>query len=145
MSILPSPYAPPSVPPGLTLTLSLSAGSTYSLQVTLRVSTGSAPVQLTLKTSLNGQGDSYFPVAAGTASTGCWTQLNGTFTLTSTADMVVMYVEGPPPGTNVDIMVAAVVLTVPAATIRPTPSNVVSGLGFKVWVRLTMVQREPSS
>jgi hypothetical protein len=94
------------------------AGSTYALQVVARISTGSSPVQLTIHSSLNGQADVY-------TQTDCWTQLNGTFTLTSTADSVIMYVEGAPAGVDVSIMVAAAILTVPALTIRPRPSNVV--------------------
>jgi hypothetical protein len=101
------------------------AGSTYALQVVARISTGSSPVQLTIHSSLNGQADVYTPVATGLAQTDCWTQLNGTFTLTSTADSVIMYVEGAPAGVDVSILVAAAVLTVPALTIRPRLSNVV--------------------
>jgi hypothetical protein len=110
------------------------AGSTYALQVVVRVSTGSAPVQLTIHSSLRGQADVYTPVATGVAETDCWTQLNGTFTLTSTADSVIMYVEGASAGVDVSVMIAAAVPTVPALTIRPRPSDVV---GYQIWLTET--------
>lgn len=86
-------------------------GATYTAQVLLQVSSGSPSVKLTMHTSLGGGSDVYTNVASGTAQTGCWTQLKGTYTLSNTADTITMYVEGPPSGVDVYVMVAAIVLT----------------------------------
>jgi hypothetical protein len=89
-------------------------------------------VAITMKTTVGGQ-DTYNRVGTGQAGSGCWTEVEGTFTLSAAAEKVVMYLEGAPVGTDVYVQTAALfptaVASTPAATSAPSgtaPSNLVS-------------------
>jgi hypothetical protein len=81
-----------------------------------------------MHSSLNGGSDVYTNIATGSAQTGCWTQLKGTYTLASTADSITMYVEGPDAGVEVYVIIAAVVLTSGGGGVG-SPNNLVSASG----------------
>jgi hypothetical protein len=85
---------------------SLTPGSTFTGQVWVQLSSGSSTVDLTMLIVSNGDHE-FERLGSVTASTGCWTQLAGVFTVPGGADQLILYVEGAPVGTDIYVRSAA--------------------------------------
>jgi hypothetical protein len=82
----------------------VNKGETYFARANVRVSSGSQPVNLTVKTDCAGT-VTYTGLGSGTASSTSWVALNGSFTTATCADLraVDLYVDGPATGVDVFI------------------------------------------
>jgi hypothetical protein len=72
---------------------SLIPGSSLTGQIWVQLSSGALTVDLTMLIITNGDHE-FERLGSVTASTGCWMQLPGAFTLPRGADQFILYVEG---------------------------------------------------
>ncbi|PIA44260.1 hypothetical protein AQUCO_01700095v1 [Aquilegia coerulea] len=88
-----------------------------------------ATVQATLWVQIPNQREQYIGIANLQASDKEWVQLQGKFLLNSSPSKVVIYLEGPPPGT--DILVNSLVVKY-ASKLPPSPRPVIENAAFGV-------------
>lgn len=88
--------------PGQSFLGKISSGDVLTASAWVRVSSGSHPVRLTVKTTSGGV-DTYTSIAAATAQSGGWTRITGaaTFGWATAPSSLELYFEGPPAGVNV--------------------------------------------
>jgi GH35 family endo-1,4-beta-xylanase len=88
--------------PGQSFLGKISSGDVLSATAWVRISSGSHPVRLTVKSTIGGV-DTYTSIAAATARSDGWTRITGaaTFGWTTEPSSLELYFEGPPAGVNV--------------------------------------------
>jgi GH35 family endo-1,4-beta-xylanase len=88
--------------PGQSFLGKISSGDVLSATAWVRISSGTHPVRLTVKSTIGGV-DTYTSIAAASASAGGWTRITGaaTFGWTTEPSSLELYFEGPPAGVNV--------------------------------------------
>lgn len=94
------------------ITGKVSLGSTYSVSARVGISgplETTAEVQSTLKLEYQGSETDYLFISRTSVSKGQWTNLEGSFSLKTSPDRVVFYLEGPPPG--VDLLIESVIIS----------------------------------
>lgn len=92
--------------PSWDLTNRISIGQPITVQVYAQLSSGSATLKLSARKT-TGSTTSYATIAQGQVSSGCWTQVSGTYTLDGPADQIVVYLEGAPGGVDEWVMTPA--------------------------------------
>ncbi|XP_021888800.1 uncharacterized protein LOC110807838 isoform X2 [Carica papaya] len=93
------------------ITSRLSPGSTYSISAYVGVwahAPGSAEVLATLKLEFKDSATKFLFIGKTTVSKEKWERLEGTFSLSTVADRVIFYLEGPSPG--VDLLIHSVAI-----------------------------------
>ncbi|XP_043711420.1 endo-1,4-beta-xylanase 1-like isoform X2 [Telopea speciosissima] len=89
----------------------------------------SADVRVTLWVQAQNQRELYIGIASSQASNKDWVQLQGKFLLNGSPSRVIIYFEGPPPGT--DILVNSLIVK-HAAKVPPSPPPVIENADFGV-------------
>ncbi|KAG8491931.1 hypothetical protein CXB51_015237 [Gossypium anomalum] len=104
----------------------------YSVAAVVRIfgnNVTTATVQATLWVQTPGRNDQYVGIANVQATDKDWVQLQGKFLLNGSPSKVVIYLEGPPPGT--DLLVNSLVVK-HAEKIPPSPAPVIENPDFGV-------------
>lgn len=94
------------------ITGKVSPGSIYKVSASVGISgpfQSSAEVQATLKLEYGGSKTDYLFIERTSVSKDRWTKFEGSFSLKTSPDRVVFYLEGPPPG--VDLLIESVVIS----------------------------------
>ncbi|KAL9681111.1 hypothetical protein QQ045_012892 [Rhodiola kirilowii] len=110
------------------ITSKVSTGIVYTVSAIVGISgpcDDSADVIATLRLEYNHSPTRYVFIGRTSVKKGKWANLDGTFTLSSKADRVVFYLEGPPPG--IDLLVQCATISCPC----PTTPKIENGVCVK--------------